>query len=46
MKAVTVTDVRVKMAKGGYRTITETGKARFHNGERVRVMDGKLVRAD
>ena len=46
MKAVTVTDVRVKMAKGGYRTITEEGKPRFHNGEHVRVMEGKLVKGD
>ena len=44
MKAVTYTDVRVKMAAGGYRTFTEKGAPRFRNGERVRVLDGRLVR--
>ena len=44
MKAETYTDVRVKMATGGYRTFTEKGVARFHNGEHVRVLDGRLVR--
>jgi outer membrane lipoprotein SlyB len=44
MKAETYTDVRVKMAEGGYRTFTEKGAPRFHNGEHVRVLDGRLVR--
>jgi len=44
LKAETYTDVRVKMAVGGYRTFTEKGAPRFHNGERVRVLDGRLVR--
>jgi len=44
MKAETYTDVRVKMAAGGYRTFTEKGAPRFHNGEQVRVQDGRLVR--
>jgi len=44
MKAETYTDVRVKMAAGGYRTFTEKGVPRFHNGEHVRVLDGRLVR--
>jgi outer membrane lipoprotein SlyB len=44
VKAETYTDVRVKMAVGGYRTFTEKGAPRFHNGERVRVLDGRLVR--
>ena len=44
MKAETYTDVRVKMAVGGYRTFSEKGAPRFHNGERVRVLDGRLVR--
>ena len=44
LKAETYTDVRVKMAVGGYRTFTEKGTPRFHNGERVRVLDGRLVR--
>jgi outer membrane lipoprotein SlyB len=44
MKAETYTDVRVKMATGGYRTFTEKGVPRFHNGEHVRVLDGRLVR--
>ncbi|SDC36592.1 Outer membrane lipoprotein SlyB [Massilia sp. PDC64] len=44
MKAETYTDVRVKMAAGGYRTFTEKGAPRFRNGEHVRVLDGRLVR--
>jgi outer membrane lipoprotein SlyB len=44
VKAETYTDVRVKMAVGGYRTFTEKGAPRYHNGERVRVLDGRLVR--
>jgi outer membrane lipoprotein SlyB len=44
MHKVTYTDVRVKMAKGGYRTFTEQGHSRFGNGERVRVQQGRLVR--
>ena len=43
MKAETYTDVRVKMNKGGYRTFTEKGQPRYRNGERVRVLDGRLV---
>ncbi|WP_322403022.1 glycine zipper 2TM domain-containing protein [Massilia luteola] len=44
VKAETYTDVRVKMAVGGYRTFTEKGAPRYHNGERVRVLNGRLVR--
>ncbi len=44
MHAVTYTDVRVRMAKGGYRTFTEQGRPRFGNGEHVRVLQGRLVR--
>jgi outer membrane lipoprotein SlyB len=44
MNKVTYTDVRVKMAKGGYRTFTEQGRPRFGNGDRVRVQQGRLVR--
>jgi outer membrane lipoprotein SlyB len=44
MHRETFTDVRVKMAVGGYRTFTEKGGARYRNGEHVRVMDGHLVR--
>jgi outer membrane lipoprotein SlyB len=44
MHSVTYTDVRVKMASGGYRTFTEQGRPRFGNGERVRVQQGRLVR--
>ena len=44
MKSVTYTDVRVKMAKGGYRTFTEQGRPRYGNGERVRVQQGHLIR--
>jgi hypothetical protein len=36
--------VRVKLATGGHRTFTEKGGPRFHNGEHVRVLDGRLVR--
>jgi hypothetical protein len=32
------------MAVGGYRTFTEKGAPRYHNGERVRVLNGRLVR--
>jgi outer membrane lipoprotein SlyB len=44
MHAVTYTDVRVRMAHGGYRTVTEQGNPRFRDGERVRVQNGRLVR--
>jgi outer membrane lipoprotein SlyB len=44
MHKVTYTDVRVRMAKGGYRTFTEQGRSRFGNGDRVRVQGGRLVR--
>jgi outer membrane lipoprotein SlyB len=44
MHSVTYTDVRVRMAKGGYRTFTEQGRPRFANGDRVRVQGGRLVR--
>jgi outer membrane lipoprotein SlyB len=44
MHSVTYTDVRVKMAKGGYRTFTEQGRPRFGNGDRVRVQQGRLTR--
>ncbi len=43
MKGEVVTDVRVKMSKGGYRTFTEKGNPRFRNGDRVRVTDRGLV---
>jgi outer membrane lipoprotein SlyB len=43
MHKTTYTDVRVRMAKGGYRTFTEQGRSRFSNGERVRVQGGHLV---
>jgi len=44
IKTDTYTDVRVKMARGGYRTITEKGHTRLRNGDRVRVQQGQLVR--
>ena len=44
MHATTYTDVRVKMARGGYRTVTEQGSPRFRGGEHVRVQGGRLVR--
>jgi outer membrane lipoprotein SlyB len=44
MHKVTYTDVRVRMAAGGYRTFTEQGRPRFGNGDRVRVLQGRLVR--
>jgi outer membrane lipoprotein SlyB len=44
MHKVTYTDVRVRMAKGGYRTFTEQGQPRFGNGDHVRVQGGRLVR--
>jgi outer membrane lipoprotein SlyB len=43
MKGEIVTDVRVKMSRGGYRTFTEHGNPRFRNGDRVRVANGHLV---
>ena len=43
MHSVTYTDVRVRMAKGGYRSFTEQGRPRFSNGDRVRVQQGRLV---
>jgi outer membrane lipoprotein SlyB len=44
VKAEVFTDVRVKMARGGYRTFTEQGQSRYRNGDRVRVQDGHLIR--
>jgi len=44
MNKVTYTDVRVKMATGGYRTFSEQGRPRFGNGDRVRVQQGRLIR--
>lgn len=44
MKGEIVTDVRVKMSRGGYRTFTEQGNARYRNGDRVRISNGHLVR--
>lgn len=44
MHRETFTDVRVRMATGGYRVFTEQGNAHYRNGERVRVTDGRLVR--
>jgi outer membrane lipoprotein SlyB len=44
IKTDTYTDVRVKMARGGNRTFTERGNSRLHNGDRVRVQQGRLVR--
>jgi outer membrane lipoprotein SlyB len=44
MHAATYTDVRVRMAHGGYRTITQQGNPRFHDGEHVRVENGRIVR--
>ncbi|MFK3740100.1 glycine zipper 2TM domain-containing protein [Massilia sp. TN1-12] len=44
VKAEIYTDVRVKMARGGYRTFTEHGQSRYRNGDRVRVQNGHLVR--
>ena len=44
MHKVTYTDVRVRMANGGYRTFTEQGRPRYGNGERVRVQQGRLIR--
>jgi outer membrane lipoprotein SlyB len=44
IKTDTYTEVRVKMARGGYRTFTEKGQPRLRNGDRVRVHDGRLVR--
>jgi len=44
VKAEIYTDVRVRMARGGYRTVTEKGQSRYRNGDRVRVQNGHLVR--
>ena len=44
MHSATYTDVRVRMAHGGYRTITEQGGPRYQNGEHVRIENGRLVR--
>jgi outer membrane lipoprotein SlyB len=44
MHSVTYTDVRVRMAAGGFRTFTEQGRPRFANGDHVRVQQGRLVR--
>lgn len=44
MHKVTYTDVRVRMARGGYRVFTEQGEPRFSNGDRVRILRGQLVR--
>ena len=44
MHKTTYTDVRVRMANGGYRVFTEQGNTRFGNGDRVRVQQGRLIR--
>lgn len=44
MHSATYTDVRVRMANGGFRTFTEQGRSRFANGDHVRVQGGHLVR--
>jgi outer membrane lipoprotein SlyB len=44
MHGQTYTDVRVRMARGGYRAFTEQGSPRFRGGERVRVAEGRLIR--
>jgi outer membrane lipoprotein SlyB len=44
MHSTTYTDVRVRMAKGGYRTFTEQGRPRYGNGDRVRVQGNHLIR--
>jgi outer membrane lipoprotein SlyB len=44
MHRETFTDVRVKMATGGYRVFTEKGGSNYRNGDRVRVSNGHLVR--
>jgi outer membrane lipoprotein SlyB len=43
MHKTTYTEVRVRMARGGYRSFTEQGRPRFSNGDRVRVQQGRLV---
>jgi outer membrane lipoprotein SlyB len=44
MHAQTYTDVRIRMARGGYRTITEQGSPRFRGGEHVRVDGSRIIR--
>jgi outer membrane lipoprotein SlyB len=44
MHRETVTDVRVRMATGGYRVFSEKGNSQYRNGDRVRVSNGHLVR--
>jgi outer membrane lipoprotein SlyB len=44
MHRQTVTEVRVKMNDGSYRTVTEQGGARYPNGTKVRVEGDHLVR--
>jgi outer membrane lipoprotein SlyB len=43
VKARTVTDVRVRMNNGSVRTFTEEGPDHYRSGERVRVVQGRLV---
>jgi outer membrane lipoprotein SlyB len=43
VRSTTVTDVRVRMSNGAVRNFTETGRGRWHRGERVRVEHGSLV---
>ena len=44
IKTDTYTDIRVKMARGGNRTYTEKGDPHLRNGDRVRVVQGRVVR--
>lgn len=44
IKTDTYTDIRVKMARGGNRTITEKGRPNLRNGDHVRVSQGRVVR--
>ena len=42
-RSTTVTEVRVRMSNGKMRTFTETGPARRHAGQGVRVVNGALA---
>jgi len=44
IKTDTYTDIRVRMARGGNRTITEKGNPHLRNGDHVRVQGGRVVR--
>ena len=43
VRSTTMTRVRVRMSNGTIRNFTEAGQNRWHTGERVRIVNGRLI---